>query len=745
MKTKSNNAITSRLYAVMMNLLLLMSIAAAAQEERTPVKGESPYFFVISTDAQLDQLPLKSTRAEVKIAGVIADVTITQEYSNQGKSPLEAIYTFPASTQAAVYAMEMQIGTRKIVARIEEKAKARAQYTEAKAEGKRASLLEQQRPNVFQMNVANIMPGDVITVLLRYTELLVPDGGTYQFVYPTVVGPRYAGEVSNHVNNAFLNTPYSSQGKPASYDFDIDVTLSAGLPLQQVVSSTHKITTSYRSASEAQVALTKGETNGGNRDFVLEYKLSGEQIESGLMLYEHGDENFFLLMMQPPRRIVKEELPPREYVFIVDVSGSMHGFPINTAKTLLQNLVVNLKPTDRFNVLLFESGAYWLAEQSVAATQQNVNKAIVFLDQQHGGGGTNLLAALKKAMSLPRQDEGLSRSFVVVTDGYVGVEKEAFDIIRNKADEANTFAFGIGSSVNRHLIDGMAHAGMSEPFVIMTPEQAGKEADKFRSYINYPVLTQIKKSFKGVEVYDVEPVSIPDVLAERPIIVYGKYRGKAEGSITIEGKAGKKAYKKTFDLSAVKPSADHAAIRYLWARKKIQLLDDFSTIGYEIKNQEVIDLGLKYNLLTAYTSFIAVEEKVANESKELNTVNQPLPLPEGVENSAIGFELELEEGDLSFARHKKIEVAESLSASAKKQLLASIETSLLPELNKLLEAYEVTPDAIEVNVDAAGLATLALVKGQHLPKAFVDALSKLVAAQKYSMPKLMPCRYTILF
>ncbi|HTJ50442.1 MAG TPA: VIT domain-containing protein [Cyclobacteriaceae bacterium] len=722
---------------LLVTILMLFALKAAAQENSGD-KSESPYFYVTSSSNGADPLPLKSTHADVNITGVMADVIITQEYKNEGTSPLEAIYMFPASSQAAIYAMEMKVGDRKIIARIEEKQKAREQYNQAKAEGKRTSLLEQQRPNLFQMNVANIMPGDVVKVILKYTELLIPEEGTYKFIYPTVVGPRYSGEHLENATASLASIPYTKKGILPTYAFDIDVHLSMGMPIQSIASTTHKISTQYPSTSTAEVALLPEEKNAGNRDFVLDYKLAGNAIESGLMLYEHGDENFFLLMVQPPKRIIKEEIPPREYIFIVDVSGSMHGFPINTTKTLLRNLIVNLKPTDRFNVLLFESGAYWLADKSLPALQENVTKANTFLDQSQGGGGTNLLAAMHKAMTFPRQDEGLSRSYVVVTDGYVNVEKEVFDIIRNKADEANTFAFGIGSGVNRYIIEGMAHVGMSEPFIVLGPEGADKEAERFRKYINNPVLTQVKKTFSGFEAYDVEPVSVPDVLAERPVIIYGKYRGAAKGSITLEGYAGKKKFKKTFQLSEVKPDKKHQALRYLWARKRIQLRDDYKNLGYGSDDQkEVTALGLKYNLMTAYTSFVAIEEKAVNNEKTLTTVKQPLPLPEGVENSAVGFDMEIDGDEVVFSLHKKINLPTDFDNTTKHKIETSIEKNLMPEVNKYLIKNNITLESIEVTVGMDGSVAITSIKGKNLTSEEKDAISKLIKKQLYTKYKIM--------
>jgi len=737
MKTSINSsAIVSLVVVFIVKLVsvtvLVLLAASAFGQENGESRSGSPYFLVISSDRSMDQLPLKSTRAEVAITGVIADVAVRQHYKNEGTHPLEAIYTFPASGQAAVYALEMQVGDRKIVAKIEERQKARQQYTQAKAAGKRASLLEQQRPNVFQMNVANIMPGDDITVTLRYTELLVPEDGTYKFVYPAVVGPRYTGEDGGQ-DHAMESTPYTKAGEGPKYDFDIALDLSVGMPLQHLASSTHQITASYTTTARAVVALAETETQAGNRDFVLEYKLAGQTIESGLMLYEHGDENFFLLMVQPPKRVVKEQIPPREYIFIVDVSGSMHGFPINTAKTLLRNLIVGLRPTDRFNVLVFESGARWLADQSLPAVESNIGRAHAFLDQQNGGGGTDLLAAMHKAMTFPRFDPGLSRSYVVVTDGYVNVEREVFDIIRKQSNEANLFAFGIGSSVNRYLIEGMAHVGMSEPFIVLTQESAGREAERFRKYINSPVLTQIRKTFQGLEVYDVEPLSVPDVLAERPVIIYGKYRGKARGTITIEGYAGSKKYKKTFDMSAAKADPKHAAIRYLWARKKIQLLDDYKLVGNgEREQQEVTALGLRYNLMTAYTSFVAIEEKVVNSDKTLTTVKQPLPMPQSVANSAIGFEAGIDEDDVAFSFHRKIVLPDSFGATVSKAAHADIESRLMPKVGKYIAERNLKLDFIEVTVDAGGRVTAVRVAGQRLMQVDRYALRKIIEQHKFA-------------
>jgi Ca-activated chloride channel family protein len=619
-------------------LILFLPGYALPQESGDEDKTTSPYFFVKSDDPSVDQLPLKSTSAEVNISGVIAEVRVRQIYCNEGTEVLEAIYVFPASTKAAVHYMQMILGDRKIVAVIEEKQKARQDYEEAKEEGKTATLLEQNRPNVFTMNVANILPGDTIAVEMHYTELITPNEGTYEFVFPTVVGPRYCSPSED--GEEWIETPYLHEGEKPPYTFEIKVNINAGLPIKDLRCPSHPAAVmSLSGENNASCVLDSSASDGGNKDFILDYCLSGNKPESGLLLYQGQDENFFLAMIQPQRNPMDYEIPPREYIFIMDVSGSMYGFPISVSKTLLVNLISKLRSYDQFNVLFFAGGNQLLAEESLPATSINIQKAIDMIEKMEGGGGTELLPALDRALHL-QCPENMSRTFVIATDGYVSVEKEAFDLIRNNLSNANFFPFGIGSSVNRYIIEGMAHAGMSEPFIITSEDEAYEQAEKFRHYIQFPVLTNVTVNFNGFKVYDTEPLTIPDVLAERPVILYGKWKGNANGSIQFSGQSGDSPYTKTLNVSNFIPSERNAALKYLWARYRIQLLDDYGSVQRYSDNdstliKEIIRLGIKYNLLTSYTSFIAIDSLIRRDSGNIVSVKQPLPLPEGVSDYAV--------------------------------------------------------------------------------------------------------------
>tara|TARA_B100000315_G_scaffold252008_2_gene287882 strand:+ start:3958 stop:5946 length:1989 start_codon:yes stop_codon:yes gene_type:complete len=609
------------------------------QEEKEKGKIVSPYF-VVETQEAGDAFPLKVTTVSANVNGVIADVIVRQTYANDGTVPLNAQYVFPASTHVAVHGMKMKIGDDVVVAKIKKRDQAKKEFTKAKAEGKSASLLSQNRPNVFTMKVANVMPGDHVDVELRYTELLLPTAGTYQFVYPTVVGPRYSNQRASEFpeSDQWVKSPYLKEGTEPRTTFDLKVMLSTGLALQEVASSTHDVNVAWSDQTMATVSLADPKTFEGNRDFILKYRLGGQQIQSGLSLFEGKDENFFLLMMQPPEWVELKDISPREYIFVLDVSGSMFGFPLNTAKTVMKDLIGRLRDTDKFNVVLFAGASQVMAPTSHQATQKNVQDAIRWIEVTQGGGGTEIVPALQRALALPR-DEHVSRTVVIVTDGYIDAESKVFEIIQNNLNTTNFFSFGIGSSVNRYLIEGMARAGRGEPFVVTVPAEAGSAAKRFREYVSSPVLTNIQVQSKGFEIYDIEPPSIPDLLAERPIVVFGKWRGARVGSIEVSGKSAQGHYRKVVKVSEIKPRQENSALPYLWARSSIMRLSDlaFGNENPELVS-EITSLGLTYSLLTKYTSFIAVLEKIRNPSGHAINRAHPVSLGQGVSNYAVASE-----------------------------------------------------------------------------------------------------------
>ncbi len=645
--------------------LVLMALALSGADVE---RAGSPYFAVKGAESGVDALPLKSTDVQAVLAGPIAEVRVTQVYANEGGVPLEARYVFPGSTRAAVHAMTMTVGGRKIDAVIKEKGEARKTYEAAKKEGRTAALLEAARSNVFEMNVGNVLPGDMVTVELRYTEMIAPEEGRYEWVFPTVVGPRYVQrpeargqmpedgmqkvEDGGERGDAGSQRPVgegegAEDGRLAGARrytgaveepvFTMSVEIVAGVPVREVTCASHRVETRTE-GGRTRVALPVNEDVQMNRDFILRYRLAGDAITGGLMVDEWKGEKYFMLTLQPPARVTPAFVPPRDFVFVVDVSGSMHGFPLETAKTLMSELLLSLREADSFNVLLFSGGNRVLAGEPVAATPENIASALAMLGRQQGGGSTELLPALKQALALPKP-AGVSRSVVVVTDGYVMVEAEAYALVREKLGEANLFSFGIGSSVNRELIERLARAGRAEAAVIEGPARVVEEAERFRKMIEAPVLTQVRTEFVGFAAREVFPQVQPDVLAARPLVVIGKFsggEGEAGGAIRVKGFSGGGAWEEKVDVSGAVNLRGSGVLAQLWARERLEQLRDLHAVGDEPakRKEEIVALGLKYNLLTPYTSFVAVDtvvRKAAGAAGDAaQKVDQPVALPEGM-------------------------------------------------------------------------------------------------------------------
>jgi hypothetical protein len=289
----------------------------------------------------------------------------------------------------------------------------------------------------------------------------------------------------------------------------------------------------------------------------------------------------------------------------------MHGYPLETSKALLDKLIGALRPSDTFNVMLFSGSNRMLAPASVPATRANIDRALQTIREMGGGGSTEIVPALRRIAALPKAPD-VSRSVIVVTDGYVTVENEVFQLVRRNLGQANVFAFGIGSSVNRHLIEGIARAGQGEAFIVTKPEEAAAQAERLRRMIESPVLTQVKAQVVGLDTYDTLPAQLPDVLGGRPVVVYGKFRGAPDAGarLIVEGRSAEGAWRGEAGVEG-RDDKGAPALRYLWARQRIAMLSDQEALeGGNAQKEAITALGLQYSLLTQYTSFIAVDHVV---------------------------------------------------------------------------------------------------------------------------------------
>lgn len=566
--------------------LLTLAFPAAAHAE-----------FIGAPAFDRSELAVVATDTQVDVAGVVARVVVRQTYFNASSKPIDATYVFPGSTHAAVDGLTMQIGDRRIEAKVKTREKARQTFERAKTEGKTATLLEQHRPNVFSSSVSNLMPGDRIDVTLYYTELLVPEERVYEIVLPQIVAERFG------------DAPWNGASHRTSRS-RVEVNVDAGMPIQQMHVPSHDTAARVR-GHEGYVRIDA--PDGFAEDVVVRYRLAGDRIQTGLLLDEHADGGTFLLMMQPPERLAPNAMPPREYVFVVDVSGSMNGFPLEVATHLLESIVAGLGPMDRFNVVCFASSNAVLFDRSMPATRDTLAQARSLLST-YPSGGTQLGAALDRALSLPR-DEGVATSFVVITDGFITAERSAFDLIRDHRGDANVFALGIGTNVNRHLVEGIAKVGGGHPFIVTSAADAEHEADRLLAYVRSPVLTDIRVAFDGLDAYDLEPPAVPDLFADRPIVVFGKYRGAPKGRVEVTGRGGV-GEKFARTLALERTGEKNVAIEKLWARSRIEQLSlRLGLIGDQSAGDAIEALGLEHNLLTERTSFVAVDHTVRNPAR----------------------------------------------------------------------------------------------------------------------------------
>ncbi|MEN8870184.1 MAG: VWA domain-containing protein, partial [Akkermansiaceae bacterium] len=477
----------------------------------------------------------------------------------------------------------------------------------------------------FSMEVATILPGDELTLTLNYSEILKPNSGDYEFLIPTAIGPRYREGASspNTVDNPFL-----SEGQKTITRFSVNVNLTSPLPIQNLACPSHEqATITFTSKTSASLELKAAEPD---RDFIVQYQLAGKKILSGLLTHKGSEENTFLLQLEPPREIKPQDIPERDFIFVIDVSGSMKGFPLNLAKDLFTGLAEELRPEDRFNMLLFAGANKVLSGKSLKATKANIDRAINFLNSTDGTGGTRLLNALEEALELPH-DHDRSRSLVLISDGYIDAETEVFDLIKNKATGTNIFPLGVGSSVNRHLLEGLSHFAGRDHFIVTHSTECDAAVTRFTNIISTPVLTNIQITSQDATLSDLLPARQPDLFFGQPLSLVGKWQGS--GTITITGTAGNG--EKITQNFKIPESFDQPSLPTLWARTKVKELSDFAQLtGRDSEKKEVTELGLKYQLLTPFTSFVAIAEEVRKTKNKSIAVTQAKPMPQGVSNSA---------------------------------------------------------------------------------------------------------------
>ncbi len=624
--------------------------------------------------------PLKHTSVDAKLSGFIGRVTVKQSFHNPLNEPIEAVYIFPLPNRAAVDSMVMKIGDRVIKANIKSREDAKRIYNEAKNAGKRTALLEQERPNIFTQSVANIMPNDKIEITISYVEQLSYCDGVYEFVFPMVVGPRFIPGGSRDFNapnddelvpvtkeekvklnkeqsgtgwavdtdrvpDASRITPVvTPPGTRAGHDISLKVSIDSPVAINDINSVLHKVniakSKNLNPPYNAIIELKK-EDSIPNKDFILKYSVAGKKIEEGFIYHNSGKNGgFFSLVLQPPDRPSANEITPKEMIFVIDTSGSQSGWPLAKAVETMTHCIDNMNADDTFNLLDFSNQTIKLFNQPVPSTAENRKKAKDFLTNKLAGGGTHMLPAVVESLQL-KEDPKRLRIVCFMTDGYVGNDMEIIDSIAKNLGNSRLFSFGTGNSVNRYLIDKMAEAGRGEAEFVTLNRSGAEVAEAFQRKIGTPMMTDVSVDWNGMPVSEVFPQNHPDLFSSKPLIFTGRYSKAAKGRITIKGNIAKRPFSKKIEVDFPANEPKNDVLASLWARTKIESLMDKDLTGIQSGNpnadikRKITQLGLDFNLVTQFTSFVAVEEKVVNKNGKTTTVAVPVELPDGVKYEGI--------------------------------------------------------------------------------------------------------------
>ena len=592
----------------------------------------------VSVDA-----PMLKTDVKMAVSGIMARVSVQQKFKNIGSEWVEGIYVFPLPEEAAVDRMRLRIGERIIEGEIKEKAEARRTYEKAKREGKKASLLRQERPNIFTTAVANIGPGEEVVVEIEYQQNLRYDQGQFKIRFPLVVAPRYIpgtpvmqddikgfqttgwAKDTDQVHDASKITPPvldPSHGKINQVSIQVD--LNAGFPLAQVVSSYHKMDSSEDEHGARHLTLHDGQVPA-DRDFELTWRPTTGTAPQAAMFQENwSGTDYALIMVMPPAKTATARIP-REVVFVIDTSGSMHGNSIDQARAALQLALKRLQPGDRFNVIQFNSDTDALFGKAVPTTPDNINRALNYVGGLYADGGTEMLSALQLALR-DKAPEGMLRQVIFLTDGSVGNEDKLFSTIQQRLGSSRLFTVGIGSAPNSFFMTRAAKFGRGTFTYIGKVDEVKQKMAQLFSKLESPVLRDISVHLKDTDKVEIWPKRIPDLYLGEPLLLAIRMQHPL-AKLNLTGMLDGQSWSRKIGL---KGGASSKGVHLLWARRKIADLMDQKARGSdegEIR-KAVLDLALTHKLVSKYTSLVAVDKTPArpvNQSLQRKHIATNLP------------------------------------------------------------------------------------------------------------------------
>ena len=639
-------SVNTLVLTVALVLCVTLCGASALAQAALPNVGEGSLVCRSPISGQYQEVPLTHTDVQIDVRGAVAAATLTQQFASNASEPIEAIYIFPLPHDAAVYDLELRIGERIIRSEIHERQEAKHIYDAAKSQGKRAALLEQERPNIFTTSVANIMPGDRIDVRLRYVQPLRWEQGRMRLTFPMVVGPRYipgttavsqtgsgwAPDTEAVPDASRITPPVRHPDSRSAHDVSVSVDLDAAISSATLNSVSHAIKVQKTADGRQHVELATAATLP-NKDFVLDIQQpEGTQPRTALFLSpsQESGETHFLLAAYPPTKQTGDRVPV-EMLYMIDVSGSMAGTSIEQAREALLEALDRLRPIDRFSILTFSSGYREFSPEILPATPANVAAARQYVQRVKAEGGTEMLPALMHLMKQP-PTPGYLRHIVLLTDGDLGNEEQIFTALHQNLGDARLFTVAIGSAPNHYLATKMAQIGRGVFTSIANISEVREQMTRLFARIENPALTDVNVSFSGVQVAEVYPRRMPDLFFDQPLLIYGRIAKGSKGTVHLTGKVGNAPYEQAIRFETSKATF-HPGITTMWARQRVEELMDGWGVSDERAQSEiksaVIAHALKYHLVTRFTSLVAVEQVVVNNTGNSKSVAVPTELPAG--------------------------------------------------------------------------------------------------------------------
>lgn len=625
---------------------MLLADSAFAAEAVTPAATKGGLLLMKAPGGESISAPLLHTDVDIRVSGVVARAMVRQTFRNASADWAEGIYVFPLPENAAVDHMKMRIGKRVVDGEIQERSAAKKSYDEARASGRRAALVEQERPNIFTHSVANIGPDEEIVIEIEYQQTLHYEAGSYSLRFPMVVGPRYipgtpvpASAVSGPRGGWSVNTDRVSDAaritppvlrpgeaaKPVN-PVDLKVSIDAGAAIERIDSPYHPVKMRRLGEAKSEIQLDGGHV--ASRDFELTWRLNNEAMpRAALFTEKKSDKTYGLLMLTPPVEPVHARVLPREVIFVIDTSGSMHGESIVQAREALEMAVQRLSPADRFNVIEFNSYAKSLWNDARPADRDNTDLAARWVRSLKAQGGTEMALALNLALN-GKETPGRIRQVVFLTDGAVGNEDELFRLIGEKLGDSRLFTVGIGSAPNSHFMTKAARLGRGTFTYI---GKIGEVKDKMLALfakLESPVLKGLRVEWPQGAQVEAWPARLPDLYVGEPLVLNFAIDTPI-GVVRISGMRGATPWSASLKLEE---AASGTGMGVLWAREKIASLIDTLREGAneESVKPAVVQLALDHHLVSKYTSLVAVDKTpVRVPDAVLKTALLPTNLPEG--------------------------------------------------------------------------------------------------------------------